>query len=112
MREPQEQFPRTPLVFRLRLPKRIRDLEEALAAADPRWEDIDRALALEAAVALERDAQSQGLGTLAILARSMEALMNLPQDQIVSISIPFRETVRDLLNMIKAGSDRVLLEAG
>lgn len=112
MREPQRQVPRTTLVFRLRLSKRIRALEDALVAANPRWENIDRALALETAVALEADAQAQGLGTLAILARSMAALMNLPQDQILSISIPFREAVRDLLKMIKEGSDRVLVEAG
>lgn len=112
MTEPQKRLPRTPLVFRLRLAKLTRELEEALVAAYPRWEKIDRDRALAAAAALESDARAHGLEALVILARSMVALLKLPQDQIMSISIPFKEAVWDVLHMIKARSDGVLFEAG
>ena len=98
----------TSLMFRLRLPKVIRELETACDEAWESWTDVDRRRAEDIAMALADACRLEGLRDPALVAKSVGCLMQLSREQILPIEKILREKVRELLNSLQGTARQVL----
>lgn len=101
------------MLVRLRLPKAIRELENACREAlEQSWHELDRKRAREIALALSEALRLEGIKNAAVLARSLGSLMGLSKDQIRPIESALREKVRELLKSLRATVDGLLTLSG
>jgi hypothetical protein len=101
------------ILFRLRLPKVIRELELAVRdASDAGWKEPERKRAHEIAVALSDFLRQEGLRDSAILARSLSSLMGLSRDQILPVEEALREKASEILDSLNESARRVLASSG
>lgn len=106
-------LPPTSLMFRLRLAKALGELDAALReAGDRNWNAEDRHRAGEIAFALAGACRMEGLSDVAMAARSLACLMNLPREQITPIERAYSEKIQELLEFFKKTADRVLSGTG
>jgi hypothetical protein len=100
-------------MFRLRLPKVLRELESACReAADQSWTSFESQRAQDMALALANACKLEGLRDPALVARSLACLLELPREQILAIEHAFREKIDELLASLKGSAERVLTGSG
>lgn len=95
--------------FRLKLPKAIRELENALQdARGQSWKEDDLKRVCEIAFSLAGAFQMEDLREAAVMARSLGCLMKLSRDQIIPIEAAFREKLQEILTFLKDTADQAL----
>jgi len=104
--------PATSFVFRLRMSKLIRELEDSLLVASADWDESDRARTCGIASILDAACRAEGLRQLAIMIRSLDSLMRISAEQILPIRNAFTDKVWELLALIKAAAHRELSGTG
>lgn len=105
--------PSTSLMFRLRLPKVLSELEAAVRDAEEQaWDQGDRKRAADIAIALAGACRIEGLRDAATTARSLGCLMLLSAEQIRPIEGSLKEKVREILAFLRMEADRALTETG
>jgi len=92
----------TSLSFRLRLTKAHRELHSAIEnVLKDVWNQTDRDRVSEIASTLAEACRREGLREAAAVARSIASLMRVSPEQILSVEIPFREKIDELLSILE-----------
>ena len=95
--------------FRLRLPKVLKELDNAVRdAQDQGWKDVDRNRVCDIAFSLAGAFQVEEFRDAAVMARSLGCLMKLTPDQILPIETPFREKLQEIMAFLKETVDQAL----
>ena len=103
----------TSLMFRLRLPKILSELDSACREAkEQSWMPLERLRAHDIALSLAQALKLEGLRDPALVARSLACLLELSREQILPIERAFWEKVDELLSSLKGSAERVLTGSG